>query len=317
MKIQDRVHYVKHPLSDIWTGVTVLEGELFVIVDSATQAAVSETILPYLADNELYTAGQPVLVINSHCHCDHIGGNAGLKAALSATIAAHEADVAFIEDRSLQFETLFGPFSAYPELTVDKEAYHALAGADTQVDHPLTDGDRIDLGRFEFEVIHTPGHSPGSVALYEPSLGLLLVGDSVQGDGTTDTGVPLITDLKAYQGSMKCLAKLDVALLVADHPFKPHSSGFFRESAATQFVRESEAASDEYLGCVARLLSSQDGPVSLLDLGTRLARKLGLVQPTPYVLMLASACLDGMVELGEAQRLSGTGWHPASSFAVS
>jgi glyoxylase-like metal-dependent hydrolase (beta-lactamase superfamily II) len=306
VKIQDRLHYIKHPLSDIWTGVTVLEGELSVIVDSATQAAVSETILPYLADNEPYITGQPVLVINSHCHCDHIGGNAGLKAALNATIAAHEADVAFIEDRALQFETLFGPFSTYPELTVDEEVYHALAGADTQVDHPLNDGDRIDLGRFELEVIHTPGHSPGSVALYEPSLGLLLVGDSVQGDGTTDTGVPLITDLK-----------LDVALLIAGHPFKPHSSGFFRESAATQFVRESEAVADEHLGRVARLLSSQDGPVSLLDLGTRLARELGLVQPNPYVLILASACLDEMVELGQARRLSGTGWHPASSFAVS
>jgi glyoxylase-like metal-dependent hydrolase (beta-lactamase superfamily II) len=311
------VHYVEHPLADIWTAVTVLEGELLVFVDSATQAAVGETILPYLADNELYTAGQPALVINSHCHCDHIGGNAGLKAALNATIAAHEADVAFTEDRAIQFETLFGPFSTYPELTVDEEGYHALAGADTQVDHPLTDGDRIELGRFELEVIHTPGHSPGSVALYEPSLGLLLVGDSVQGDGTTDTGVPLITDLMAYRGSMQRLAKLDVALLIADHPFKPHSSGFFRESAATQFVRESEAVANEHLGRVARLLSSQDGPVSLLDLGTQLARELGFVQPNPYVLMLASACLDEMVELGQARRLSGTGWHPASSFAVS
>lgn len=316
MKVQDRVHYIKHPLADIWTGVTIIEDDQLVIVDSATQAAVGETILPYLADNRLYTPGQPVLVINTHCHCDHIGGNAGLKAELGAAVMAHEADVPFVESRVTQFDALFGPFNAYPDLAMDRDGFLALAGEDTSVDHPLTDGQRLALGQFEFEVIHTPGHSAGSLALFESSLGLLIVGDSVQGDGTTDTLVPLIVDLAAYRSSMRRLAGLDMFLLIADHPFNPHSTGLFHGAAARSFVRESEATADEYLGRVAHRLSAQPEPVSLLDLSNRIAHDLEMAHPNPYVLMLVSACLEELIHLGEARRLSGTGWHPGSIFSV-
>lgn len=113
---------------------------------------------------------------------------------------------------------------------------------------------------------------------------------------------------------MQRLAELDVALLIADHPFKPLSTAFFRGSAAIRFARESEAIAEEYLDRVARLLSAQDRPISLLDLSTQMSHELGLACPNPYVLILASACLDELVRLGEAQRLSGTGWQPSSSF---
>jgi glyoxylase-like metal-dependent hydrolase (beta-lactamase superfamily II) len=191
-----------------------------------------------------------------------------------------------------------------------------LAGADTPVDHRLVDGDKIDLGQLEFEVIHTPGHSDGSIALYEPSQGLLLVSDSAQGNGTTDTEVPMIVDLPAYRRSMRRLAELDVSLLVAAHPFKPHPVAIIRGSHATQFLRESEAVAREYLDRVASLLSTSAGPVSLYELGTWLAQELDLARVNRYLLILAAACLDELVTCGQARRLSGTGWHPASSFVT-
>lgn len=316
MKVLEGMHYIEHPLADIWVGITAVQGERLLLVDSATQAAAGETILPYLAHNGLYTTGQSVLVVNAHCHCDHIGGNAGLKIALGAVIAAHEADAAFIESRNTQLEALFGPFNGYKDLAIDQEGFLELAGADTPVDHRLVDGDKIDLGQLEFEVIHTPGHSDGSIALYEPSQGLLLVSDSAQGNGTTDTEVPMIVDLPAYRRSMRRLAELDVSLLVAAHPFKPHPVAIFRGSHATQFLRESEAVASEYLDRVASLLSTSAGPVSLFDLGTWLAQELDLARVNRYLLILAAACLDELVTCGQARRLSGTGWHPASSFVT-
>jgi glyoxylase-like metal-dependent hydrolase (beta-lactamase superfamily II) len=316
VKIDEKVHYIEHPLGDIWVGVTAVLGEMLLLVDSATHAAASETILPYLAHNGLHTIGQSVLVVNSHCHCDHIGGNATLRTTLGAAIAAHEADAAFIESRTNQLDALFSPFRGYKDLAVDQEVFLELAGADTPVDHRLIDGNKIDLGQWEFKVMHTPGHSNGSIALYEPSRGLLLVGDSVQGNGTTDTKVPMIVDLPGYIRSMRRLAELDVSLLVAAHPFNPHPNAFFRRTDATQFVRESESVAGEYLDRVTSVLSAHAGPVSLLDLGTWLAQELELPQVNRYLLMLTAACLDELVTQGQAQRLSGTGWQPASSFVM-
>jgi hydroxyacylglutathione hydrolase len=314
VKVLEGLHYIRQPLSEIWVGITAVQGDRLLFFDSATSAAVGETVLPYLALNGLYKTGQPVLVVNGHCHCDHIGGNAALRTALGAEIAAHEADVPYIENHINQLEALYGFFNGYPDLAMDPDGFLEMAGSDTPVNLSLVDGDKIDFGKFEFEVIHTPGHSDGSIALFEASRGLLLVSDSVQGNGTTDTEVPLIFDLPAYRRSMQRLAGLDVSLLVSAHPFKPHQEVLFWGSAAIRFIRESEGHANEYLDRVASLLSTGAGPISLLELGTRLAKELNLPRVNRYVLILVSACLEELIASGRARRLSGTGWQPASSF---
>jgi hydroxyacylglutathione hydrolase len=314
VKILEGVHYITHPLSDIWVGIIAVMDERLLLVDSATHASVSETILPYLAKHDLHKTGQSVLVVNTHCHCDHIGGNAALNKVFGAEIAAHSADAAYIESRIIQLEALYGFFNGYEDLAMDQEKFLELAGADTPVNLRFNDGDTIKLGQMEFEVIHTPGHTEGSIALFESSQGLLLVGDSLQGNGTADTEVPLIIDLPTYRQSMQRLADLDVSLLVAAHPFKPHQSAIFHKSSASQFIRESEALARQYLDRVAYLLSTSNGPISLFDLGVGLAKELDLAHVNRYILMLISACLDELITYGQAQRLSGIKWHPASSF---
>jgi glyoxylase-like metal-dependent hydrolase (beta-lactamase superfamily II) len=280
------------------------------VVDSATQPAAVQTILPYLTAQALPRAGQSVLVVNSHCHCDHIGGNAALQATLGAEIVVHQADADLVESRSLQLEVLFGPFRGYADLAVDPEAFLALAGADTPVDHRLVDGDTLDLGKFRFEVIHTPGHSAGSIALYEPAHGLLLVGDAVQGHGTTDTLVPLIVDLPAYRRSLRRLAELEVAVLVVAHPFPPHTEAILGPAAARRLLLDSEVVALDYLERTARLLSAQVTPLTLWDLSRRLAAELDLPTTNRYLLMVVAACLDELITQGVARRLSGCGPQP-------
>ena len=60
LKLPQGVHYVTHPLADLWVDVTLVDGERLVVVDSATHAAAGQTILPYLTDQALPRAGQPV-----------------------------------------------------------------------------------------------------------------------------------------------------------------------------------------------------------------------------------------------------------------
>ena len=283
------------------------------LVDSGTQSSPNEVIFPFFESHKNYR-DQPVMVVNTHCHCDHIGGNSGLQSAFGAMIAAHRDDVAWIEDRALQFTALFGPFSAVEDLAMPRNVFDQLAGQDTRVDQVLLDGDRIRLGNFEFQVIHTPGHTPGSIALYEGSLGILLTGDSVQGGGTAETGVPLIADLPAYQSSLQRLDALDISWLVAAHPFKPYPIAIFDGQAAHEFLCESMAVANDFSMRVANLLEAVGKPITLLELSQRLSDSQLMQRNNLYNVILTAACLDELASFGQALRLSGSGWQPEGVF---
>jgi glyoxylase-like metal-dependent hydrolase (beta-lactamase superfamily II) len=97
-------------------------------------------------------------LLNTHAHFDHIGGNARFHEATQAPIALHPADRELYRQAPLQAETFGYTCAPQPEPTLW-----------------LEEGQRWTLAGQEWTVLHTPGHSPGSVCLYTP--GHLLVGD--------------------------------------------------------------------------------------------------------------------------------------------
>ena len=129
-----------------------------------------------------YSIGTDVL-INTHCHFDHVGANLGILGIGGVKAACHEYDAGAIEtgDGSLQLAGLFG-----------REAIRHW------VDRRMRDGDVVDLGGIILEVIHTPGHTPGSMCLYEPESKSLFTGDTVFADGVgrTDLKGGSIDDLE-------------------------------------------------------------------------------------------------------------------------
>src|SRR3990167_2122176 len=103
-------------------------------------------------------------------------------------------------------------FTALPPAPYLSTAYAVKSAPATRV---LQDGDRIDLGDRSFEVIHTPGHSPGGIALWEAASGVLFSGDIVY-DG------PLIEDTyhsnaADYHASMVRLYDLPVRIVHGGH----------------------------------------------------------------------------------------------------
>ncbi|HKM16940.1 MAG: MBL fold metallo-hydrolase [Firmicutes bacterium] len=118
----------------------------------------SEIILDYLRQNQL----RPAAVINTHGHADHIAGNRILHEQTGAPVYIHEADAVYLQDPHLNLSAL------------------VTAGQPITSPAPqrlLQDGDQIGLGAEALTVIHTPGHSPGSICLYSP--GVLFTGDTL------------------------------------------------------------------------------------------------------------------------------------------
>jgi glyoxylase-like metal-dependent hydrolase (beta-lactamase superfamily II) len=174
-------------------------------------------------------AGRNVLAVATHFHHDHVGGLAGF-----ARRAVHHADAPLLmahadDKRSLAVgdipaasrariraagyvieEELF--VRAIPDAAYSVETYSFQTVAPTQL---LTEGDVIDLGDRSFEVIELPGHSPGSIGLWERATGTLFSGDAVYDGPLLDSG--LESDIRTYVATMQRLKKLPVQVVHAGH----------------------------------------------------------------------------------------------------
>ncbi|MDZ7672133.1 MAG: MBL fold metallo-hydrolase [Halanaerobiales bacterium] len=112
-------------------------------------------------------------IVNTHGHFDHITANDELKEKTGAEVYIHEDDKDFLTNPERNLSSLLGSSN-----TVSLK----------KADHILQQGDVINIEDYSFEVIHTPGHSPGSICLYDNNNEILISGDTVfnTGVGRTD-----------------------------------------------------------------------------------------------------------------------------------
>jgi len=134
------------------------------VVDPGAEAS---NITRQIAEKEL----KPRLILNTHGHVDHIGANRDIKDKYDIPLFIHSADSPMLES-VLQSE--MGIF---------------LGAKDSPpADHFLDDGEEIKIGKSHLKVIHTPGHSPGSVSFLGD--GFLLSGDTLFFGGVGRTDLP-------------------------------------------------------------------------------------------------------------------------------
>ncbi len=153
---------------------------VYILADESTREAIAiDTAIPSLAwiSGELDGADWRLrLIVSTHGHWDHIGDNAAVQAwsadedGISAPIAVHALD----RERLLSPAPLWAPFEIPPSVPA--------------VD--LAEGGEIRFGSIRLTVLHTPGHTEGSVCLMAEDDGLLLSGDTLFAGGWGRVDLP-------------------------------------------------------------------------------------------------------------------------------
>jgi glyoxylase-like metal-dependent hydrolase (beta-lactamase superfamily II) len=148
-------------------------------------------------------------ILNTHGHADHVLGNPKLKNLLNIPVCMHEADDSFFNDPSVR-----------------KKSSHELGlPPPDPADIKLKDGDVLEVGTLNIEVIHTPGHTPGSVCYLMGEN--LFTGDTlfVGAAGRTDLiGGSLNTLIKSIEKKLIVLPKQTIVWPGHDYGESPSST---------------------------------------------------------------------------------------------
>ena len=167
--------------------------------------------------------GRPIVAVATHDHFDHIGGMhafeerwchaadaEGLRAPEGLALLRRDYRPGLEEEiRWYGYEPPESVITALPAPTFDVGAWRTSPTEPTRV---LADGDLVDLGDRAFEVLHVPGHTAGSIALWDADSGLLFTGDTAALDD------PLYAeDEAAFVASLERLSGLPVELVCAGH----------------------------------------------------------------------------------------------------
>lgn len=144
------------------------------------------------------TAGLPIAqVVNTHEHEDHIGGNALLQRTRSVRILAHPETLPILENpRLLRLQPYRILFWGWPEPS-----------------HGDPIAEEVETERYHFQVVPTPGHTPGHVCLYEPDRGWLFSGDLYIGG--KDRVLRIDYNIYTIIASLKKIAQLPLRRLFA------------------------------------------------------------------------------------------------------
>jgi glyoxylase-like metal-dependent hydrolase (beta-lactamase superfamily II) len=190
------------------------------LVDTGMGMASLKEAAKHLFEKQLTT-------VATHAHLDHIGGfhefeervihsAEAQKAGTGNTKASLFADAK--EDALLQSVQASGYdvppelFTAVPHEGYDPSGYSVLPAPATRT---VEEGDVIDIGDRQFEVLHLPGHSPGSIGLWEAESGVFFSGDAVY-DGPLLDELPG-SDIPTYVRTLKRLRDLPVRVVHAGH----------------------------------------------------------------------------------------------------
>ena len=205
----ERLHRVVGPVA---TNVHVLadaRSREAIAIDTATPS------LAWIADELAARDWTLKLIVSTHGHWDHIGDNAAVAAHTGADIAVHPLD----RERLTDPKPLWAPFEIVPSIPAVE----------------LAEGGEVRFGEIRLTVLHTPGHTEGSVCLLDRDAGLLFSGDTLFAGGWGRVDLPGGDPLE-MAASLARLTELEDAIEV--FPGHGAATTIGRERAWMELVRD-------------------------------------------------------------------------------
>lgn len=162
---------------------------------------------------------RPVRIILTHAHMDHIAGLDDLRKAFGAVpVSIHEAEAGFLAEPELNLSAGYGfPFST------------------SGPDETLKGGERLTLGEDEWVILHTPGHSPGGLTLWNERTGDAIVGDTLFAGSVGRSDFPTSDEQLLKSSIRDTLYRLPDETVC--HPGHGPTTTIGREKRSNPFVR--------------------------------------------------------------------------------
>jgi len=262
MQITETVHALKHPFFipvnpelslERFVYSFLLFGPKHVHLIDSGVAESENAIIEYIQENNRSVEDIKTLIL-THSHPDHIGSAKSIKEQTGCDVFAHTAEQKWIEDVDTQFADRPVP------------GFQALVKNSVGIDRFLHDGDRIEIDKdLTLRVIHTPGHSAGSVALVLEQDNVLISADSILLPDSFPIYEDAVASLTSLQ-KLQALENLEWLLASWDEPRKGNK------------IAERMEQGMNYLKTIHGYIQEIDAPHNLspMDLCNQLVRRMGL-----------------------------------------
>ena len=195
--------------------VLLLDRSGVALVDSGYGSHAGQTLA--LVEHAL-AGGRLSWLLNTHCHSDHMGGNAALQARYGCRTSIPEGEAPLIDAWDEHALVL-----AFADQRCDRFRY----------DDTFASGDQLHLGGLEWQVIAAPGHDPRAIMFYSPEERVLISGDALWENGFGVVFPRLFGNEQALaeaRRTLESIAALDVRLVIPGHgrPFTEIASALER-----------------------------------------------------------------------------------------
>jgi glyoxylase-like metal-dependent hydrolase (beta-lactamase superfamily II) len=264
MEVLPGVHQIRDDLPNpgVWVALGLFVDDEATLLDTGLPTTPRDKLIPYFKEINLAPT-RVTTIVNTHFHGDHTGGNAEMKALCQSRLMAHRDEVAYIENPRAGMEhyvQAYPKYNSYIGLT--PEEIEAKLPRPAKVDRVLEEGDELKLSGRNFGVIHTPGHTAGSISLLDKNHGTLYCGDALQAEGMIDS-LAYYHDVDQYLGSLAKVEALELAAIAPAHGYRPYSEALLKGTEVKRFLNICREVTTRYDQQIIEVLRKAGRPLTL------------------------------------------------------
>lgn len=295
------VYWVQQPDGKRRVCQAVVTGEeRTLVVDAGLPESAERDLIPLLTS--LSGESKPVVLLLTHPDADHRGAAPSLRDALPRLeIWGHELDAAQLSEPEVTLTERYLAFAATDGIGPNRdrlEAMRARLGRPLRLDRSLSGDTVLDLGARRVDILHAPGHSPGSVIAWLPAERAAVIGDAAMGWGIpcrdrTLMYPPMYSPPGTYLETITRLEALRPTLILSGHETP------LRGDAAAGFLASSREAANRLSSLVRESLDGAR-PRTLAELCSAVADRYERLpsEAAPSLAMTVHGVLAELVDAG-------------------